>query len=328
MHHAERDDYYSGVDMAQGYLVTGGAGFIGSHIASALVERGERVRVVDDFSTGRRENLRGRLDRIDLLEGTLADFDVCRRAVDGIDVVFHEAALPSVSRSVEDPIGSNHANVTATVNLLTAARDARLRRFVYAASSSAYGDVEAPAKSESLAPQPLSPYAVSKLAGEYYCQAFHTCFGLETVCLRYFNVFGPRQDPTSPYSAVIALFVTAALDGRAPTVYGDGKQSRDFTYVANVVHANLLAAQAPREAAGQVINAACGRGVDLLQLVAEIERIVGVPMRPTFAPPRAGDVRHSLADLAKARALLGYEPIVPFEEGLERTVEWYRENRS
>jgi nucleoside-diphosphate-sugar epimerase len=313
--------------MAMNCLVTGGAGFIGSHIAAALAGRGDRVRVVDNFATGSRENLKSIAGPIDLIEGTLTDLEVCRRAVADVEVVFHQAALPSVSRSVDDPVGSNDANVTGTVNLLTAAKDAKVRRFVYAASSSAYGDIDAPEKVEDLLPAPLSPYAVSKLAGEYYCQSFHTCFGLETISLRYFNVFGPRQDPTSPYSAVIALFVTAALNGRNPTIYGDGRQSRDFTYVDNVVHANLLAARAPSEAAGKVFNAATARSIDLLTLLGEIERILGVKLQPTFAPPRTGDVRHSLAGLDRARRMLGYEPVVSFEEGLRRTVQWYQANK-
>ena len=313
--------------MGYGCLVTGGAGFIGSNLVAALADRGERVRVVDDFSTGKRENLEGLLDRIELIEGSLVEGEICRRAVEDMDFVFHEAALASVTRSVDDPVSTDMANVGATVRLLAAAKDARVRRVVYAASSSAYGDAEASAKSEDLSPQPMSPYAVSKLAGEYYCRAFHTVYGLETISLRYFNVFGPNQDPSSPYSAVIPLFVTAILDGRAPTIFGDGRQSRDFSYVANAVHANLLAARAPARAVGQVFNIACGQSIDLLTLLAEIERIVGVHIEPEFAPPRPGDVRHSLADLSKARELLKYEPVVWLREGLERTIEWYRSHR-
>jgi len=313
--------------MGHNYLVTGGAGFIGSNLAAALVNLGQNVRVVDDFSTGKREHLDPLLDNIDLIEGSLVEERICCRAVEDIDFVLHEAALPSVARSVEDPISTDAINVGATVRLLKAAKDARVRRVVYAASSSAYGDVDTPAKSEDLFPRPKSPYAVSKLAGEYYGQVFHAVYGLETIALRYFNVFGPNQDPTSPYSAVIPLFVTAALSGQTPTIFGDGHQSRDFTYVANAVHANLLACQAPQRAVGQVFNVACGRSVDLLTLLAEIGRIVGTPIEPKFAPPRPGDVRHSLADLRKARELLGYEPIVFFKEGLERTIEWYRSHR-
>jgi len=313
--------------MGRNYLVTGGAGFIGSHLVAALVERGEAVRVVDDFSTGKRENLDGLLDKIELIEGSLVEEETCRLVVEDIEFVLHQAALPSVARSVEDPVASNNANVGATVRLLAAAKDAGVRRFVFAASSSAYGDIDAPSKREDLMPKPLSPYAVSKLAGEYYCQVFHQIFGLETVSLRYFNVFGPNQDPSSPYSAVIPIFVTAALEGRRPTIFGDGRQSRDFTYVENVVHANFLACEAPPRVAGEVFNVACGRSVDLLTLLERIGRIVGVEIEPEFAPPRPGDVRHSLADLSKGRELLGYEPVVGFEEGLERTIEWYRAHR-
>ncbi|KPL12100.1 Vi polysaccharide biosynthesis protein VipB/TviC [candidate division BRC1 bacterium SM23_51] len=313
--------------MSESFLVTGGAGFIGSHLVAALLERGDNVRVVDDFSTGKRENLEGFLDRIELIEGSLVEEEICRRAVEDVDFVLHEAALPSVARSVEDPVSTNRANVEGTVQLLAAAKDARVRRFVFAASSSAYGEVEAPAKSEHLLPQPLSPYAVAKLTGEYYCHAFNAVYGLETISLRYFNVFGPNQDPSSPYSAVIPIFVTAALDGRSPTIFGDGHQSRDFTYAANVVHANLLACRAPERAVGEVINVACGRSTDLLTLLAMIGRILGTTIEPQFAPLRPGDVRHSLADLAKARELLDYEPLVSVEEGLERTIEWYRSNR-
>jgi len=313
--------------MAPNVLVTGGAGFIGSNLVAALLERGAAVRVVDDFSTGKRENVAGFIGRIELIEGSLVEEAICRRAVEGIEVVFHQAALASVARSIDNPAASNEANVTATVRLLAAARDARVRRFVYAGSSSAYGDVEAAVKTEDLPPCPKSPYAASKLAGEYYCRAFHAVYGLETIVLRYFNVFGPNQDPSSPYSAVIPLFMTAALDGRTPTVYGDGLQSRDFSYVANVVHANLLAAEAPSRAAGEVINIACGQNTNLLTLLEGIGRIIGRKIEPRFGPERPGDVRHSLADLTKARELLGYEPIVSFEKGLELTIDWYRGHR-
>lgn len=313
--------------MGRNCLVTGGAGFIGSNLAAALLERGDSVRVVDDFSTGKRENLEGLGDRIELIEGSLVDPDVCRRVVADVEFVFHEAALPSVQRSVDDPVGSDRANVGATVQLLSAARDAGVRRVIFAASSSAYGDIDVPAKSEDLPPRPMSPYAVTKLTGEYYCSVFHDCYGMETVCLRYFNVFGPNQDPSSPYSAVIPLFVTAVLDGRQPTIYGDGLQSRDFSHVANVVHGNLLACEAPPHALGAVINVACGQSTDLLQLLAIIGRILDKTVEPQFAPPRAGDVRHSLADLTRARELLGYEPVVSLEDGLRNTIEWYRSHR-
>jgi len=314
--------------MGHNCLVTGGAGFIGSNLVAALLDHGENVRVVDNFSTGKRENLESLLDRIELIVGSITEEEICRHAVENMDFVFHEAALASVTRSVDDPVSTDWANVGATVRLLTAAKNARVRRVIYAASSSAYGDIEAPVKSETLSPRPMSPYAASKLAGEYYCQAFHAVYGLETIALRYFNVFGPNQDPSSPYSAVIPLFVTAALDGRKPTIFGNGRQSRDFTFVANVVHANVLACQAPAAAVGQVFNIACGRSIDLLTLLAEIGGIVGTKIEPVFAPPRPGDVRHSLADLGKARELLGYKPTVPFEEGLRRTIEWYRSHRN
>ncbi len=313
--------------MAENYLVTGGAGFIGSNLVAELVKRGECVRVVDNFSTGKRENLEGLIGRIELIEGSITDMDVCRKAVADMDYVLHEAALASVARSVDNPVASDEANVGGTIRLLTAAKEAKIKRFVYAASSSAYGNVDAPAKSEDMPPRPLSPYAVSKLAGEYYCRAFFEVYGLETIALRYFNVFGPNQDPTSVYSAVIPLFITAALDGRTPTIYGDGLQSRDFTPVANVVHANLLACRAPSRAAGEVINCALGQSTTLLDLLAEIGRIVGRKIEPKFAPPRPGDVRHSLADLRKANALLGYEPIVAFPDGLRHTLDWYRSHR-
>jgi len=313
--------------MAHNFLVTGGAGFIGSNLVAALLDRGENVRVVDNFSTGKRENVAGLLDRIELIEGSLTEMEICRRAVENIDFVLHQAAIPSVARSVADPVAADDANVGATVRLLTAAKEARVRRFVYAASSSAYGDIEAPVKSEDMPPRPQSPYAVSKLAGEYYCKVFHALYGLETIILRYFNIFGPNQDPSSPYSAVIPIFITAALDGRRPTIFGDGRQSRDFTYVANVVQANLLACQAADRAVGEVINVACGKSVDLLTLLECIGRIIGRRIEPEFDATRPGDVRHSLADLTKAGELLGYKPVVPFEQGLELTTEWYRSHR-
>ncbi|MBM3333488.1 SDR family oxidoreductase [Candidatus Sumerlaeota bacterium] len=314
--------------MAYNFLVTGGAGFIGSNLVEALLDRGESVRVVDNFSTGKRENIEAFVGRTELIEGSLIEMEICRRAVEDIDFILHEAALPSVERSVADPVASNDANVSATVRLLTAAKQARVRRFVYAASSSAYGDIEAPVKSEDIAPQPKSPYAAAKLAGEYYCKVFHEVYGLETIALRYFNIFGPNQDPSSPYSAVIPIFITAALDGRRPTIFGDGRQSRDFTYVANVVQANLLACQAADRAAGEVINVACGERIDLLGVLDAIGHIIGRRTEPQFEAPRPGDVRHSLADLTKASELLGYRPIVPFAKGLELTIEWYRSHRN
>lgn len=306
--------------------MTGGAGFIGSNIVRMLLGKGESVRAVDDFSTGKRINIEPYISKIDFIEGTLTDPDMCLRAVRDMDYILHQAAIPSVPRSVENPIRSNEANVTATVNLLVAARDAQIKRFVYAASSSAYGNINISPKVETLAPSPRSPYAVSKLAGEYYCRAFYECFGLETVSLRYFNVFGPNQDPTSQYSAVIPKFVTSILNDTPPPVNGDGTQSRDFTYVENNVLANLLACKAPR-AAGEMMNIACGTKVTLLELVSMINEVLGKDIKPTFHADRAGDVMHSLADIRKAKELLGYEPIVPFREGLERTISWYQNHK-
>ena len=304
-------------------LVTGGAGFIGSHIAEALVRRGDRVRLLDNLSTGKAENLAAIRDRVELIEGDIVEPAVVAQAVQGVDCVFHQAALASVPRSVEHPLDTHAACVTGTLNVLDAARKARVRRVVYAASSSAYGDQPASSKRESDLPLPISPYGAAKLAGEVYCQAFAATYGLQTVCLRYFNVFGERQDPGSPYSAVIPLFITALLAGKRPTVYGDGKQSRDFTYVADVVHGNLLAADAPL-ASGKVINVAYGRSIDLLQLLAELNMLLGTNVQPVHAPARAGDVRESLADITMARTLLDYEPQFGFDEGLRRSIDYYR----
>jgi UDP-glucose 4-epimerase len=306
------------------FLVTGGAGFIGSHIAAALVARGDRVRVLDNLSTGHRGNLDGLRDRIELVEGDVADARVAARAVEGVDCVFHEAALASVPLSVERPLVCHAACATGTVTLLEAARRAGVRRVVYAASSAAYGDRPTSSKHEADLPAPLSPYAAAKLAGEFYCQAFWTSFGLETVALRYFNVFGPRQDPHSQYSAVIPLWITAMLAGRQPVVYGDGRQSRDFSFVANVVDANLLAADAPK-VAGRTINVADGRSIDLLTLLEALNRLLGLNVEPRFDPPRPGDVRESRADITLARTLLGYEPQVAFDAGLRRSIDYYRE---
>ncbi len=307
------------------YLVTGGAGFIGSNIVRELVARGEGVRVLDNFSTGRRENLAEVLNDIELIEGDVRDPSACRRAVAGVEYVLHQGAIPSVQRSVDDPFISNEANVNGTLNLLIAARDAGVRRVVYASSSSVYGDSPTLPKHEDMTPRPRSPYAVSKLAAEYYCQVFTEVYGLETVSLRYFNVFGPRQDPTSQYSAVIPLFVQAMLAGEPPVVYGDGLQSRDFTYVSNNVEANLLAATAPG-VAGRVFNIACGKRYTLLDLIAMLNDILGTRIDPVFAPPRPGDVKHSLADIRLAQEQMSYTVDVDFETGLERTVTWYREH--
>jgi UDP-glucose 4-epimerase len=303
--------------------VTGGAGFIGSHIAEALVKRGDRVRVLDNLSTGRLSNLEGFRDRIEFIEGDLLDARLVARAVEGIECVFHEAALASVPRSIERPLDTHAACVTGTMNLLDAARRAGVRRVVYAGSSSAYGDQPTSSKRETDMPLPISPYAAAKLASEHYCHAFTATYGLETVVLRYFNVFGPRQDPDSPYSAVIPRFITAMLSGGQPVIYGDGLQSRDFSYVANAVHGNLLAADAPN-VAGRVFNIANGRSTDLLTLVGLLNRALGLAVQPRHEPPRVGDVRESLADITLARQHLGYEPAVEFEEGLRRSIAYYR----
>lgn len=306
------------------FLVTGGAGFIGSHIVAALLERGDEVRVLDNLNTGRLENLAAEHTRLEFVRGDVTDAGTVARAVQGIDCIFHQAALASVPLSMERPLDTHAVCVTGTVQLLDAARKARVRRVVYAASSSAYGDQPTSSKRESDLPSPISPYAAAKLASEIYCQAFTAAFGLETVCLRYFNVFGPRQDPGSPYSAVIPLFITAMLAGRRPTVYGDGLQSRDFTYVSDVAHGNLLAADA-EGVSGRVFNVAHGRSTTLLQLIAELNRLLGMRVEPQLEPPRPGDVRESLADISGARKWLGYEPQVSFEEGLRRSIGYYRE---
>jgi nucleoside-diphosphate-sugar epimerase len=309
------------------YLVTGGAGFIGSNIVEELLRRGERVVVLDDLSTGRRQNLDAALRSrpagapdLEIVEGDIRDRAIVRSAVRGVTHVLHQAALPSVQRSVEDPESSHAVNATGTLNLLVAARDAGVRRFVYASSSSIYGDSPELPKVESMTTSPLSPYAVSKLAGEHYCRIFHGLYGLETVSLRYFNIFGPRQDPTSQYAAVVPNFVKAATLGKPPTVFGDGQQSRDFTYIENAVDANLKACEAPGPACGRAYNIACGERVTLLQLLQILERVAGSAIRPVHDRPRPGDVRHSLADIQEARRLLGYEPRVSLEEGLRRTL--------
>jgi nucleoside-diphosphate-sugar epimerase len=308
------------------YLVTGGAGFIGSALVRRLLELGERVRVVDDFSTGLRANLAEVRGGIELLEGDLADEAVAREGAVGADYILHQAAIPSVPRSIEDPLSSNRANVTATLNLLVAARDAGVKRFVYASSSSAYGDSETLPKVETQPDNPISPYALSKLAGEKYAVIFHRIYGLSTVSLRYFNVFGPRQNPDSPYSGVISRFMSAALSGRRPTVYGDGEQSRDFTFVDNVVSANLLACRAGG-VSGMVFNVGTGERHTLNDLLRCISTILGRDLNPEHVAPRPGDVRHSLADIGRARQHLGYEVKVRFEEGLRRTLAWFRESQ-
>jgi UDP-glucose 4-epimerase len=308
-------------------LVTGGGGFIGSHLVDRLLELGHAVRVLDNFSTGHRANLRRTLAHIELIEGDLRDPDTVRRAMQSAEIVLHQGALPSVPRSVNDPRTSNAVNVEGTLNVLLAARDAGVRRVVVASSSSVYGDTPTLPKVESMPPTPRSPYAISKLAAEQYTCAFAALYGLETVALRYFNVFGPRQDPTSQYAGVIALFCTAALHGRSYTLQGDGLQSRDFTYVDNAVQANILAATAP-DVAGQVFNIACGQRITLLDMVAILNRLIGRDLPIEYGPPRAGDVRHSLADIGRAKQLLGYTPAFDVAEGLARTLAWYRENES
>jgi UDP-glucose 4-epimerase len=307
------------------FLVTGGAGFIGSHIAEALVRRGDRVRVLDNLSTGHRNNLEHLGKSIELIEGDITDPKSVAAALTGVDCVFHQAALASVPRSVERPLDTHAACVTGTLTLLDESRKASVRRLVYAASSSAYGDQPTSSKRESDLPAPISPYGAAKFAGEAYCRAFTATYGFETVCLRYFNVFGPRQDPNSQYSAVIPLFITAMLAGRAPTIFGDGGQSRDFTYVANVVHGNLLAAGAEaHRVAGRTFNVANGRSTSLLELVAILNDLLGTRLSSVHAAPRVGDVRESLADITQARKQLNYEPQVDFEEGLRRSIDYYR----
>jgi UDP-glucose 4-epimerase len=307
-------------------LVTGGAGFIGSHLVDGLLKAGHSVRVLDNFSSGRDQNLAHVRKDVEIVRGDCADPRAAKRAVKGMEAVFHEAAVPSVARSVGDPLGSHRANGTATLQMLVAARDAGVRRFTYAGSSSVYGEAKVSPKHERLAPAPLSPYALEKLTGEHYLRLFAELYGMETLTLRYFNVFGPRQDPSSVYSGVISLFTTALLRGKRPVIHGDGQQSRDFTYVANVVDGNLRALRAP-VAKGDAINVATGHRVTLRGLLDALGRLIGVEPRPERRPARAGDIRHSLADIRKAKRLLGYEPKYDFEKGLARTVEWYREQQ-
>lgn len=306
------------------YLVTGVAGFIGRSIAAALLKRGETVRGIDNFLTGKRANLAG-LEAMEFMEGDLSHPAACARACAGVEIVFHEAALASVPRSVADPVSTNVNCVDATLNLLVAARAAGVRRVVYAGSSSVYGDAPTLPKHEGMRPNPISPYAVAKLAGEHYTRAFTRVYGLETVVLRYFNVFGPYQDPTSHYSGVLAIFCRKMLAGEQPTIYGDGEQSRDFTYIDNVVHANLLAAAAPAaKVSGQMMNTATGARITLNETFEILRELTGFSGKPAYAEGRAGDIRDSLADIRLAGELLGYAPIVDFREGLRRTVAWYR----
>ncbi len=310
--------------MTDTYVITGGAGFIGSHIAERLLREGHSVRIVDDFSTGKRENFEALDGDITLHTISITDLDALRPVFAGARYVFHQAALASVPRSIADPLSTHHANITGTLNVLLAARDAGVERVVYAGSSSAYGDSDVDYKVETLLPQPLSPYGVTKLAAEYYCQAFTQVYGLSTVTLRYFNVFGPRQDETSQYAAVIPKFVAAMMTGQQPTIYGDGTQSRDFTYIDNVVHGNLLALTAP-DVSGEVINLALGGSVTLLDLAARINRLLGTRLTPIHTPPKTGDILHSRAGIDKAIDLLDFAPIVDFDTGLQRTVDWFRQ---
>jgi nucleoside-diphosphate-sugar epimerase len=309
------------------YLITGIAGFIGSSLARELLQRGEQVRGVDNLSTGKRENLTQILGRIDFREADILDLDAIKSACDGVDYVLHQAAIPSVPKSVLDPIGSNRANVDGTVNVLVAARDARVKRVIYAASSSAYGDTPTLPKHERMTPDPISPYAVAKLASERYMISFYRCYGLETVALRYLNIFGPRQDPSSPYSGVLAKFITQMLAGQQPTIFGDGEQSRDFTFIDNAVEANLLACKAPAEVAGNVFNVATGRRVTLNETFKLLQALTSYSGSPIYGAERGGDIKHSLADISAAEKLLGYKPKVNFEQGLQQTVAWYRNSR-
>jgi len=310
--------------MSTTFLVTGGAGFIGSAIARALVKRGDRVRILDDFSSGKRENLADIAGAVEVIEGSILDERALSQAIDGVKVVFHEAAIPSVPKSMAEPIENHEANATGTLKVLHAAKRAGVERLVYAASSAAYGSDPRLPKVETMSTGPISPYGASKLAGEIYCQVYAEAYGLPTVCLRYFNVFGPRQDPQSEYAAVIPKFITRALAGGTPVIFGDGTQSRDFCFIDNVVEANLKAAAAPASATGRVYNIACGVATTLDEVVKVIGTILGRPIQPKHDPERAGDIKHSVADISAARAELGYTAAVSFEEGMRRTVDWYR----
>jgi len=309
------------------YLVTGGAGFIGSNISEELVKRGEKVRILDNFSTGKRENIVKFKDSIELIEGDLGNLEVVKRAMIGVDFVLHQGALPSVERSIEEPLTTNKVNILGTLNVLLAACEAKVKRVIYASSSSVYGDTRTLPKKEVMKTSPQSPYAVTKLIGEEYCRIYYSIYGLETVCLRYFNVFGPRQDPSSQYAAVIPKFITLMLRGESPPIYGDGEQSRDFTFIDNVVKANLEACEA-KGVSGRAFNIACGKSISINNLVQRLNRILKTRIEPTYQSPRKGDVRHSWADISQARKILHYSPEVGFAAGLEKTVRWFRDTLS
>lgn len=308
-------------------LITGGAGFIGSNLARAFLKEGAKVRIIDNLITGKIENIEDIKEKVEFIEGDITDIKSLDAAVKGVDYILHEAAIPSVARSVEDPISSNHANVTGTLILLEAARKHGVKRVVYAASSSAYGDTPTLPKREDMTPLPLSPYAITKLTGEYYMKVYFELFGIETISLRYFNVFGPYQDPKSEYAAVIPRFITKILNDEQPVIFGDGLQTRDFCYIDNVIYANILALKAAKDALGKVYNIACGRRINLLQLVEMINRILGKDIKPIFDKPRPGDVKHSLADISLAKEKLNYEVKVDVEEGLKKTIEWFKTRR-
>ncbi len=307
-------------------LVTGGAGFIGSHMVQALLKKGHRVRVLDNFSTGKHENLAPVRESIEILEGDLANQKTVQQSVKEIDFIFHMGAMPSVARSVEDPLLVHQANVQGTLHLLLAAREAKAKRLVYSSSSSIYGDQPELPKKEEMTPDPLSPYALSKLSGEYYCSIFHSIYGVPTISLRYFNVFGPRQDPNSLYSAVIPRFVTKLLSKSSPIIYGDGKQTRDFTFIEDVIQANLKASEAPSNTLGKAFNIAGGKSYSLLQLLGEIQKILGITIQPSFEPARSGDIRDSLASIQKAKEAFEFNPTHTLQQGLEKTVVWFVEN--
>ncbi len=305
------------------YLVTGGAGFIGSNIAKALVAKGEKVKILDNFNTGKKDNIAEFIDEVDVIDGDFTNEKTVQSALKQVDIVFHQGAIPSVPKSIQNPLGSNHANVSGTLQLLQGAVEAKVSRFIYAASSSAYGDSETLPKHEQLPGNPMSPYAVSKYAGELYCKVFYNLYGLETISLRYFNVFGPRQDPNSKYAAVIPSFIKAMLNDKPPTIFGDGTQSRDFTFIDNVVSANLLAANAPK-LQGESVNIGGGASIDLNSLVDEINSLLGKHIQASYGPERPGDVKHSLADIHLAEKLIAYRPTVSFQEGLRQTVDWFK----